>query len=94
MNAQKRRDDNSMAEMFLSLAMTMVHDNITAPVPIALVRKGGNIQALTTKALKTGELMIPFVFQEAELLGHSGRRRDHPSEGSVRKGILDSGANR
>ena len=61
---QTKRDAHSMAKMFLSLGMATVHGNDNTPKPIALVRKGGSIQALTTDSLKTRQLVIPLFFKK------------------------------
>lgn len=64
-SAQTKPNANSMAKMLLSLGMATVHDNDTThPKPIALVRKGGSIQALTTDSLEKGQLVIPLFFKK------------------------------
>lgn len=61
---QARRNDNNMAKMVVMLAMGMLHDHATTPKPIALVRKGGAIQALATQSIEAGELVVPLFFKK------------------------------
>ena len=76
---QTKRDDNSMAKMLLSLGMASVHGNDISPKPIALVRKGSSIQALTTDSLQTRQLVIPLFFkkQSSVVTGGDGSQLNH-----------------
>ena len=53
-----------MAKLMLMLAMGQLHDHATTARPLALVRKGSVIQALTTRAIEAGELVVPLFFKK------------------------------
>ena len=76
---QAKRDDTSMAKMLLSLAMASLHDNDNTPKPIALVKKSNTLQALTTMALETRQLVIPLFFkkQSSVVTGGDGSLLNH-----------------
>ncbi|MDA8583548.1 hypothetical protein N9L68_04925 [bacterium] len=48
-----------MAKLMLMLAMCMLHDHATTEIPSACVRKGSAIQALATRTIEVGELVVP-----------------------------------
>ena len=62
---QGMRSNNDFAKHLLWLAMDFVNDNAkTHSVPIALVKKGSATQALATRDIKKGELVIPLFFKK------------------------------
>ncbi len=56
---QTKRNPNNTAKLLLLMALDSLHQNWKTPCPIALVRKGTLIQAMATKALRVGELVVP-----------------------------------
>ena len=61
---QTERDDNHMAKLMLMLAMGQLHDHAATARPLALARKGSVIQALTTRTVEAGELVVPFFLKK------------------------------
>ena len=58
--------------MLLSMAMSTVRDSCTRAIPIALVKKGSTMQALTTKPVESGELVIPLFFKRQSSMAIAG----------------------
>ena len=86
---QTQRNDREMAKLMLMLAMGMLHDNATTEIPIACVRKGPVIQALATRTIEAGELVVPLFFKKQSSMVTAGEDVTvHPK--AVRTGILDS----
>ena len=76
---QTQRNDSNLAKLMLMLAMGMLHDHATTPIPIALVRKGGVIQALTTRTIEAGELVVPLFFKKQSSMVTAGEGQTvHP----------------
>ena len=69
---QTKRNDNQMAKLMLMLAMGELHDHATTSMPLALVRKGSVIQALTTRAIEVGELVVPLFFKKQSSMVTAG----------------------
>ena len=62
---QGTRNHNDTAKYLLSLAVGFVNGNATTNcVPIAFVKKGPATQALATRNIKVGELVIPLFFKK------------------------------
>ena len=61
-------DTSEEVKMLLSLAMTSVTDNCTNAIPLALVKTGSALQALTTRVLERGELAVPLYFKKQSSL--------------------------
>ena len=67
-----QRNDRDMAKLMLMLAMGMLHDNATTEIPIACVRKGPVIQALATRTIEAGELVVPLFFKKQSSMVSAG----------------------
>jgi hypothetical protein len=61
---ETKRNPNNTAKLLLLMAIESLHQNWSTPCPIALVRKGNVIQALATKALRVGELVVPLFLKK------------------------------
>ena len=61
---ETKRNPNNTAKLLLLMAIDSLHQNWSTPCPIALVRKGHVIQAMATKALRVGELVVPLFFKK------------------------------
>ena len=62
---QATHNDISMAKMIAMLGVGWMHDNaFTDSTPLALVRKGSEIEAKATRTLEIGELMVPLFFKK------------------------------
>ena len=61
---ETKRNPNKTAKLFLLQAIDSLHENCRTPCPIALVRKEKTVQALATKPLRVGELVIPLFFKK------------------------------
>ena len=61
---ETKRNPNESAKLFLLQAINSLHENCRTPCPIALVRKEKTVQALATKPLRVGELVIPLFFKK------------------------------
>ena len=61
-----------MAKLMLMLAMGMLHDHATTPIPTACVRKGGVIQALATRIIEAGELVVPLLLKQQSSIVTAG----------------------
>ena len=66
------RNYNHRAKLMLMLAMDELHDHATTSIPLALVRKGSVIQALTTRAIEVGELVVPLFFKKQSSMVTAG----------------------
>ena len=61
------------------MAIDSLHQNWITPCPIALVRKGPVIQALATKALRVGELVVPlFLKKQSSVVTEDEGATIHP----------------
>ena len=69
---QTQRNDSNMVKLMLMLAMGMLHDNATTEIPIACVRKGPVIQALATRTIEAGELVVPLFFKKQSSMVTAG----------------------
>ena len=69
---QTERNDKHMAKLLLMLAMGELYDHATTSIPLALVRKGSVIQALTTRAIEVGELVVPLFFKKQSSMVTAG----------------------
>ena len=67
-----QRNGRDMANMMVMLAMGMLHDHATTPIPIACVRRGGVIQALTTRTMEVSELVVPLFFKKQSSTATAG----------------------
>jgi len=61
---QTKRIPNNTAKLLLLMGLDGLHQHWTTPCPIALVRKGSVIQALATKAIRVGELVVPLCLKK------------------------------
>ena len=56
--SETKPDKERFAKLLIELAMANMHAHTWNTIPIALVRKGSAIQALTTKRVEVGELVV------------------------------------
>jgi hypothetical protein len=81
---ETKRNPNNTAKLLLLRAIDSLNQNWSSLCPIALVRKGNVIQALATKSLRVGELVVPlFVRKQNSVVTEDVGATIHPKAVSV-----------
>ena len=79
-----KHNPNNIAKLLLLMAIDSLNHNWSSLCPIALVRKGNVIQALATKSLRVGELVVPlFVKKQNSVVTEDVGATIHPKAVSV-----------